>query len=39
MAYWYYVMCHDLKPFKLNDEDPLSIILKIIFLKTFSFVT
>ncbi len=25
MAYWYYAMCHNLKPFKLNDEDPLFI--------------
>ncbi len=25
MAYWYYAMCHNLKPFKLDDEDPLSI--------------
>ncbi len=25
MAYWYYAMCHNIKPFKLNNEDPLSI--------------
>jgi hypothetical protein len=25
MAYWYYVMCPNLKPFKLDDADPLSI--------------
>ncbi len=35
MAYWYYVMCHNLKPFTLDDEDPLSIILKTFFLETF----
>ncbi len=25
MAYWYYAMCHNLKPFKLDDKDPSSI--------------
>ncbi len=34
MAYWYYAMCHNLKPIKLNDDDPLS-ILKTIFFQTF----
>ncbi len=24
MAYWYYAMCHNPKPFKLEDKDPLS---------------
>ncbi len=38
MAYWYYAMYHNLKPFKLDDEDPLS-IFEIIFLKPFSIAT
>ncbi len=38
MAYWYYAMCHNLKPFKLDDEDPLS-ILKAIFFQKNSFAT
>ncbi len=25
LAYWYYVMCHNLKPLKINDENPPSI--------------
>ncbi len=25
MAYWYYAMCHNLIPFKLDDEDLLFI--------------
>jgi len=28
MAYWYYVMCHNLKPFKLDNENPLFILYK-----------
>jgi hypothetical protein len=35
MAYWYYAMFHSLKPFKLNDEDPLLLLL-FKFEKTFS---
>jgi hypothetical protein len=27
MAYWYYAMCHNLKPFKLDDENSLFIFL------------
>ncbi len=26
MAYWYYAMCHNLKPFKINNDDALSIL-------------
>ncbi len=25
MAYWFYAMCHNLKPFKLDSGDPSSI--------------
>jgi hypothetical protein len=28
MAYWYYAMCHNLKPFKLDNENPLFILYK-----------
>jgi hypothetical protein len=28
MTYLYYVMCHNVKPSKINDEDPLSIFSK-----------
>jgi hypothetical protein len=34
MAYWYYAMCHNLKPFKLNVDNPVS-ILKTFFFQTF----
>jgi hypothetical protein len=28
VTYLYYIMCHNLKPSKINDEDPLSIFFK-----------
>ncbi len=28
MNYWYYAMCHNLNPFKLEGEDPLSFSFK-----------
>jgi hypothetical protein len=36
MAYWYYVMCHNLKPLKIDNEDP-PFIFKRNFFKPFSF--
>ncbi len=38
MAYWYYAMRHNIKPFKLDDEDPL-FNFETIFLKPFSIAT
>jgi hypothetical protein len=38
MACWYYAMCHNLKPFELDDEDPLS-TFKTIKKKLFSIAT
>jgi hypothetical protein len=38
MAYLYYAMCHNFKPLKIDDEDPLS-IFETKFSKPFSFGT